>query len=96
MKLVSELLGKIRVTRCRATVSFGTDDPSETGRIYGFIVPVIYGSSWAWATPDAIQVHPVFDGARFECEGEFALDTILVSWLPPLVRFAWDTFGRRR
>lgn len=94
LRLLGDILGAVRVHTMAVDLRFGSDDPSETGEIFGWMAPIVYGTA-AWNRAD-LHFEPVFDGEVFE--GSAALDVSLVParLVPPFVRFGFAAFGPTR
>lgn len=92
--LMRDILGAVRIEDLFLDLRFGTDDPGETGQIYGMLTPVIFGL--AGRRRFRIQIEPVFD--RAVLAGRAGLDaSITPAWvLPAVVRFGWAVFGPSR
>lgn len=91
MRLVGDIVLRIRVDVARLQLRFGLGDPAETGQFFGYLAPLIYG-----AVPDraiCLEVEPVFDRAVLEGQAELDLSIVPATLLGPLFRFGWSAFG---
>lgn len=93
--LVRDLLRTVRLERLLLRGQVGLDDPADTGRLYGLVVPVLFATRWAWPPSAVVSVTPVFDRACLEGEADIALEVVPVRLLPPALRFGWAVFGAR-
>jgi hypothetical protein len=91
VRLIGDILRRIRVDVARLQMRFGLGDPAETGQVFGYLATMIYG-----AAPDRtiwLEIEPVFDRAMLEGQAELDLSVVPVSLLGPLFRFGWSAFG---
>lgn len=94
LRLVREFFERLHIDNAMLDLRFGAANPSDTGQIYGALVPFVYGS--VGCRHFDVKVEPVFDRAVFN--GRAALDIRLtpVQLVLPLARFGWRAFGPRR
>ncbi len=88
--LLRGLLDSVRLETLRLDATFGTDDPADTGHLFGFVSPVLYG------LPPSDKYHvrlrPDFNGPVFDGSFEAHL-RVLPFWIAgTLVRFGWRVF----
>ena len=93
-QFVRDVLKRVRIETAHLQMRFGLGDPAETGQVFGYLAPVIYGTSAGHQL--SLEVEPVFD--RVALEGEAELDCFLVpaALVGPLFRFGWAIFGPDR
>lgn len=93
-RLISEIISQIHIDRADIDFRFGASDPADTGEIFGYLTPLIYGVFGSRLL--RINVEPVFDKAVFD--GCAALDVTMTParFIPPFVRFGWSTLRPRR
>lgn len=86
-RLASSLLRLIEFERICIDADIGLGDPAETGQLFGFLTPLIYGVG------ADVSVRPVFDRACLDgmCEATFKVTP--VALLQPFARFGWQVFG---
>lgn len=94
IRLLSDILVRVRIEQASVDLRFGSGDPAETGQAFGMLAPLIFGAG-GLSRAD-IRVEPVFD--RIVLSGRAALDLSVVPalLLPPFVRFGWAIFGPGR
>ncbi len=94
LRLLTDVLGCIRIGHLTVNAQFGLGDPAATGQAFGMLAPVIYGTS---ATP-SIQVRavPVFDRAVLSGAAEMAFFVIPITLLGPAIRFGWSVIRPAR
>lgn len=95
-RLLRGLLGQIHLDRFHVNCVFGLDDPADTGRLFGLLAPIQYGTDWAWGRNVSIDMRPDFNRLCLDGNADVALAVTPLRLLPPAVRFAWATFGVRR
>jgi hypothetical protein len=73
---------------------FGLDDPADTGRIAGLLMPLQYAD----ILPANVQlaVRPDFTQRRFTGELVASLSVTLAAFVPAVLRFAWRGLGPAR
>ena len=91
MRLIGDVLRRIRIDTARLKMRFGLGDPAETGQVFGYLAPLIYGTTPGQAI--WLEVEPVFDQAVLEGEAELDLSVVPATLLGPLFRFGWFAFG---
>ena len=94
--LLRGLLAQVRVERFEFDCTFGLGDPAETGRLYGMLAAVRYGTASAWGPGARIALVPDFDRARLDGRADVILSVVPARWLPPLARFGWSVWGPGR
>lgn len=86
LRLIGELLGRVRVRHATLDLSVGGDDPAATGELAGFAAPFV---ALANALPKThVTFRPDFRGAGLEGMGEGAVRLVPIRLVPPIVRFA--------
>jgi hypothetical protein len=94
VRLGSDVLRRIKIDAARLDLCFGTGDPAETGRVFGMLTPLIYGSA---ASPRmALKVEPDFDQTILKGRAELDLSIVPARLLVPAARFGWSAFGPSR
>ena len=93
-KFLSDILSAIHFDFLNLDVDFGLSDPADTGAVYGYLVPFIYGAP----LPSRIMVslRPDFNQARFAGELETVLHITPAAILPPAFRLAWQVYGPQK
>ena len=94
--LVRGLLRPVRVERFILDCTFGLGDPADTGQLYGMLAPVQRGTAGLGGPGTRITLVPDFERARLEGRADVVLSLVPVRWLPPVLRFAWGTWGPGR
>jgi hypothetical protein len=94
--LARGLLRVIRLDRLRLDVTFGLDDPADTGSAYGTVAPPIVAAGYALGSRASVRIVPVFDGPRLDGAAEADLTLRPARAILPALRFAWALFGPRR
>ncbi len=93
-RLLAELLGVFRLTRCVVDADIGFEDPAATGELYGWIASVKY------ARPETekfrVDIRPDFAGERLDGEAAAEISFTPFAFAPPFLRFAWRVYGPRR
>ena len=94
VQLVRDIIHCIRLNAATCDLTFGLGDPCDTGQAFGFMTPLIYGTSASDRV--CLNVVPDFDRAVFT--GRMAVDFsfVPVALLAPVARFGWSTMGPRR
>ena len=90
-QIIGDELARIHLDRLDLDARIGTGDPAETGRLYGYLTPLIYGlprERWRLA------VRPDFDRAVFEGRAEIALHLVPVALLGPVIGLIWNIYVR--
>jgi hypothetical protein len=90
-QLIAGEAARIRLDRLDLDARVGTGDPADTGRMFGYAAPFLYG-----ITRDTVSLRlvPDFDRAVFEGKAELALHLIPVALLGPVIQLAWAVFVR--
>ncbi|SMX21977.1 DUF2953 domain-containing protein [Boseongicola aestuarii] len=91
IRLIGDILQRICIDTARLQMRFGLGDPAETGQVFGYLSPLIYGTAPGQAI--CLEVEPVFDRAVLQGEAELDLSVVPATLLGPLFRFAWSAFG---
>lgn len=89
--ILAGLIRPVRLEHLAGRAEIGLADPADTGRLYGYLTPVLYGLPHS--APDTIQITPRFDGPHAEGHVEVRLRVVLAAWIPPGLRFGWQAFG---
>lgn len=89
--LLAGEIARLHVDRLSLETRFGTGDPADTGRIYGWLTPLIYGIP---RSSDALSIVPDFDRACLVANGEAAVHFTPVALGGPVIRLAWNVFVR--
>ena len=93
-RLAAGLLRCVQIEDLTVDAEFGLGDPAETGQIYGFLTPLIYGCG---ALPGGrLSIRPVFDRACLSGTADLRLSLTPIALVAPLARFGWNVFGRGR
>lgn len=82
---------RIHVDRLELDARFGTGDPADTGRLYGYLTPLAYALP---ARRVSVILRPDFANACFQGRAEAALHLIPGALVWPLLRLAWQVFVR--
>ncbi|NNJ67327.1 MAG: DUF2953 domain-containing protein [Boseongicola sp.] len=90
-KLVGDILRCVRIETATLQMRFGLGDPAETGEVFGYMAPVIYGAGVGQKL--SFDVEPVFDRAVLEGQAKLDLSLVPAALLGPLFRFGWTVFG---
>lgn len=90
--LIAGEVRRIHLDRLEIDADLGLDDPADTGRLFGVIMPLVYLPRPGWARLD---LRPDFAGARFDGRALAALHLTPAALLGPVIRFAWAVFVRR-
>ena len=92
--MVTDLLACVKIRSATIDGKFGLGDPGETGQMYGYLIPFIYGLPPI--PPVQIDIEPAFD--RAVLTGRLALDISLtpIRLLAPIARFGWAIMGSTR
>lgn len=91
-RLLTGLLRMFRIELLQLSGRLGLSDPSDTGQLFGVILPIRY----ALQDPRfVLDLEPEFSGFIVDAEVEARIRVHLVRGLPALARFLWDLFGRR-
>jgi hypothetical protein len=92
-RLLSELLGRVRIRHAELDLSVGTNDPAATGELAGFAAPIV---ALANALPRTrVTLTPDFTGPTFEGTGEGEIRFVPIRLVPPMVGFALSPEVRR-
>ncbi len=80
-RALRSLLARVESRRFAAACAFGCDDPADTGRLYGAIVP------WVTALGAAsdVSVSPIFTGPRFTASFAGEIRVVPLALIGPLV-----------
>ncbi|WP_323771621.1 DUF2953 domain-containing protein [Antarctobacter sp.] len=92
LKLIMDILGRIRIRRLRVQGVVGLGDPADTGQLFGALCPLTYGLPAGIA---AIDVVPEFSGPHLEGRAEGVLSVTPLALLPPVLRFGWKVWRRK-
>lgn len=87
--LISGELRRIHIDCLSVDGEFGLADPADTGRLYGYLTPVIY------AVPSrrmSVNLRPDFSRACLSGQAEAALHLTPAALAWPVARFAWTVF----
>lgn len=95
-RLLRDLLRCVRIEECDVSGRFGLVDPADTGQVYGLIAPLAFGGAWALGENTRISVVPEFRGPCLEGRADILLAVVPLRLVPPVVRFAWHSFGPER
>ncbi|WP_370399732.1 DUF2953 domain-containing protein [Sulfitobacter sp. JB4-11] len=94
VRLVLDILQRVRIDTARLDMQVGLGDPAETGQAYGMLAPLIYGSA---AMPRVhIHVEPIFDRAISRGGADLNLSVVPFTLIKPLLRFGWSAYGAKR
>jgi hypothetical protein len=85
--VVGRMIQTIHVEELAIDGEFGLDDPADTGRIYGQLTPLIYGTS------GRVHLQPNFQSACLRGTADAHLRVIPIALLWPLAGFLWRMFG---
>lgn len=91
--LIGGELRRIHIDRLAVNADFGLADPADTGRVYGYLTPVIYATH---SPRLALDLRPDFTRARLSGQAEAALHLTPGALAWPAIRFAWAVFVARR
>ena len=94
VRLLADILHRVRLETARLEMRFGIGDPAETGQVYGLLAPLIYGTASAPRTH--VRIEPVFDRAVLSGRAELDMSLIPGTLLAPVIRFGWSAFGPER
>ncbi|MCK8483931.1 DUF2953 domain-containing protein [Aliiroseovarius sp. S2029] len=94
IRLLSDVLGSVRVHKASVDLRFGCEDPADTGQTFGLMAPLIYGT--AGMSRFDVRVEPVFDRALLAGRAALDISIIPARLVPPFIRFGWSAFGPRR
>lgn len=83
-RLVAELLRAVRPYDARGVVLLGTDDPAETGEIYGWLQAA---AGWTHGVGGHLHLVPVFDGPCLAARAALRWRVRPVAVLRPLAVF---------
>jgi len=92
LRLVRDVLARIRIVGLRASGTFGLADPADTGIAFGLLTPLIYGTRSGTVQFD---VRPDFDRACASGTLDAIVEVQLISFVPPAVRFGWRNMRER-
>lgn len=92
-RLLVSLFAAIRFETGRVDVDFGFEDPADTGEAFGQLAPILYGAGPT--LPVDLALRPHFNGAILAGQAEGRLRVIPLSFVPPLILFAWRVWGPR-
>ncbi|SMH49273.1 DUF2953 domain-containing protein [Maritimibacter sp. HL-12] len=81
----------IHIDRLDLDARIGTGDPAETGRLFGYAAPLLYG---VVRETVALRLTPDFERATFEGRADLALHLTPIALLGPIIRLAWSVFVR--
>lgn len=90
-RLIAGEAGRIRVDSLDLDARIGTGDPADTGRLFGYAAPLVYGIARETVS---LRLIPDFDRAVFEGRAELALHLIPIAVLGPVIQLAWAVFVR--
>lgn len=90
-RLIRGLIGAICLEYLNIEAEIGLPDPADTGRVYGYLVPLEYGA--CGAPRCSVSVRPHFAGPLFAGEADAAARVAAISLVPPILRFIWEAFG---
>ena len=91
--LAFNVLNCISLDDINGRITFGLEDPADTGFVFGLFSPIAYGLPPSKRVH--MQVQPVFDRATFDGSVDVAFSVTPITLLPPIVRFGWHSFGPR-
>lgn len=91
MRLIGDILRRVHIDVASFQIRFGLGDPAETGQLFGYLAPLVYGG--APCQTISFEVEPVFDRALLEGKAQLDLSIIPATLLGPLFRFGWAAFG---
>lgn len=89
--LLADLLHIVHFDVLEVDAEFGLSDPTDTGQLYGCLIPLQYGLPWLGHAHVALR--PNFEQACFVGELRASLRFTVAALLPPVVRFGWRAFG---
>lgn len=94
-RLLRVVLRGTALRRLEARLQIGLDDPADTGRLMGALLPLVM--SLRPLLPGALEVTPDFTGERLHGRVEAALRVIPIRVIGPIFWFgAWTLRGRPR
>ena len=91
LKLIVEILRRVSIVRFRIDADLGLGDPAQTGQLFGFLAPVVYGGPRT--SKISIDLRPDFVSARASGQIDIELSFVPAAFILPGVRFAWRAFG---
>lgn len=91
-RLLCDLLGEVHFERLQAQLIFGFEDPSDTGVLFGYLAPWMYGL--APATGINLQAQPDFAQARLEGVLDATIKVTPGKLIKPIMVYVWSAFGR--
>lgn len=83
LRLVTDILARIRIRRLRIGGVVGLGDPAATGQLYGAICTLKYGLPGG---PAVIDVVPDFGAPRFQGRAEGVFSVRPLALVPPALR----------
>lgn len=91
-QLLGDLLGEIHIENFQAQLIFGFEDPSDTGAMFGFLTPWMYGL--ASQGQISLQAQPDFGQARLDGVVDATIEVTPGKLIRPILVFVWSAFGR--
>ncbi|RIA47576.1 DUF2953 domain-containing protein [Dichotomicrobium thermohalophilum] len=92
--LLADLLTRVRLRQLTVDADLGLGDPADTGQLFGLFQAVRYACPAAPRV--AVQVRPDFEQLRLAGRLSADLSFIPVTFVSPVIRFAWRSFGPGR
>ncbi|MCR9087802.1 MAG: DUF2953 domain-containing protein [Rhodobacteraceae bacterium] len=90
VRLLMDILYRIRIGQLTLDARFGLGDPAATGQTYGALMPVVYAAA---AFPGVrMNLVPVFDIAELTGAARLNVSLIPVTLIGPALRFGWQAF----
>lgn len=80
LALLAEVPDALRLIEARGDLTFGLDDPADTGTAFGLLTPLVYGVPSG--EPYGLTVTPVFDGP-------YLAGDVTATVRIHVLRFAW-------
>jgi hypothetical protein len=93
-RLLSGVVGALRVERLSLRGRFGAGDPALTGQIYGACAPLVFGT--AGLPRLDLRVEPDFHRPCLSGEALAVLRLRPIRLALPALRFLWACYGPRR
>jgi hypothetical protein len=93
-RFVSDLVHSCRIETVHSDLTFGFEDPADTGQVFGLLAPLAYGlKGSAHGGP---QIRPDFEKARFEGTASLTLSFVPARLVPSGLAMATAIFGSSR
>lgn len=88
LRLLYKILTAVKIRQLQARLYFGLDDPADTGRLFGLMVPVI-SNIYAIPRLDFVAT-PLFDRVGVEANIYTSIVVVPINYIRPVVTFIFS------